>query len=357
MEYTSLEQLVIDRYASAMAEFRAAECAAAEADSQRAFHRLAAQIYAALYADPGIMFSSFHKADIYRNRYNMSSENKPELYGLIKRIMAALDGFFEMLRALPGAAAAEGGILRIPKAVKLKKSHIKVLEAVGMSCTADKSEYVIDMGGHVRALPAWKWLAERADISLFLFERCEFVSAAEYAHDIFRRRLGDEAAFDRLIRYLRENGYECSVMRGDELTLDYAKDYGKKPSPLKAGWAERDHSGIECRYYPVIDKAFAVTLRIPRNTELLGMFDSMPDMVKEFVVNQNPKCSNCRYCVQTDKSGARPLACIQVEHGSNKYALCPRFPGFHFTWDEIDDEIVGNMIAYLRFIEDAFGAE
>lgn len=351
MEYANLEQLVIGRYIATMADFRAVGSAEADEVAQRAFYQFITKIYASLHTDPGILFSSFHEADIYHNRYNMSSENKPELYGLIKRIMTAVDGFFEVLRTLPDSSMIDGNLMKIPKEVKLKKSHIKLLEAVGIVVTVTKSEYSLCLGEYLPMLSAWRWLARRTDISQFLFARCVFTSPEVYAHDIFRVNLGNSAAFDKLIGFLQDNGYECTTMRDGELTLDYAKDYGKKPTPLKTGWAERDHAGIECKYYPVIDKAFAITLRIPRNTELLKMLDSMPVNVKEFVLRQNPKCNNCRYCVQTDKTGKRPLACIPAEHDGKKYALCPRFPGFHFTWDYIDDQLVDEMTAYLEFID------
>jgi len=349
MAYGSLEQLVAARYIDIMA------LPPDDKSGCAGLHDAVKHVYEAVVVDPGLLFKSLHTEDIYRNRFNMSSENKPELYGLMKRIFGAFDGFFISFREMLRIADPDGENLLVPKALKLKKSHLKLLEAIGMPCSAGKTEYTVAVCGYADELESWKRIANDDAISDFMFARGAYGKQAEYVHDVFRRGLGNDGAFDKLIAYLRGKGFEMGIMRGDELILDYSIDYGKKPSPLKAGWAEREHSGIECKYYPVIKNAFAITLRIPKITELLGMFDSMPDAVKAFVVSVNKKCDNCRYCVQTDKFGTRPLAFVAVTYEGNKYALCPRFPGFAFTWDALEDHTVDSMIAYLEFIDGAFG--
>lgn len=349
MEYGSLEQLVAARYLEIMA-------APSEVNACYAgLYSIIRRVYEALVKDPGLMFKSLHPEDIYRNRFNMSSENKPELYGLMKRIFGAIEAFFVSFREVLKIAEQAGDVLRVPNSLKLKKSHIKLLEAAGITCTVGKAEYVLTSEMFISAGNAWKQLADDKKISDFMFARGAFGIPEDYVHDVFRRGLGCGDAFDRLIAYLRKNDFQMGIMRGDELVLDYSRDYGKKPSPLKTGWAERDHSGIECKYYPLIEKACAITLRIPGITKLLNSFGDMPENVKAFVVSRNKKCDACGYCIQTDKAGKRPFACIPAEYDDKVYQLCPRFPGFQFTWDCLDDKTVDNMIAYLEFIDKTLG--
>ena len=73
----------------------------------------------------------------------------------------------------------------------------------------------------------------------------------------------------------------------------------------------------------------------------------MDDKLKSFITGTTKKCDGCRYCVQTDKSGTRPLAAINVDD----HDLCPLFCGFSYT---IDDDLVDNIIELLQFIDEAF---
>jgi hypothetical protein len=76
----------------------------------------------------------------------------------------------------------------------------------------------------------------------------------------------------------------------------------------------------------------------------------MNDKVKNFVIITSKKCDGCGYCVQTDKTGKRPLIFVNV--GDHK--ICPLFCGFQYRWRSINEEIVDNIIEMLKFIDETF---
>ena len=89
---------------------------------------------------------------------------------------------------------------------------------------------------------------------------------------------------------------------------------------------------------------------MPFFDELLKNSDKMNEKVKNFIVNTSKKCDNCRYCVQTDKTGKRPLIFASV----GEYKICPLFCGFSYRWKTLNEETVDNIIEILKFIDEIF---
>ena len=120
---------------------------------------------------------------------------------------------------------------------------------------------------------------------------------------------------------------------------------------LKSNWAERVHGGVELLYEPWRGRPAQLGLRIPYFKELLQRADELDDRCKRFVLATTKSCDNCRYCVQTDKTGERPLAFYKVEGR----ALCPMFCGFQYRWREVDDALAEDIVALLQSIDRMFG--
>ena len=77
----------------------------------------------------------------------------------------------------------------------------------------------------------------------------------------------------------------------------------------------------------------------------------MDKQLQHFVVSRTKKCDGCKYCVQTDKTGSRPLACISIELEGEKYKLCPYFPGYNYSWSYVDDDLAEKLIRMLTFMD------
>ena len=76
--------------------------------------------------------------------------------------------------------------------------------------------------------------------------------------------------------------------------------------------------------------------------------------VQGFVVARTKKCDGCRYCVQTDKTGKRPLANLPVSYNGRELRLCPYFPGYSYCWTALSDGLVDDMITMLGFMDVLF---
>jgi len=175
-----------------------------------------------------------------------------------------------------------------------------------------------------------------------------------YMNDLFRRLSGDEEAFDALVSFLTSNNYRLISCRDNQIALDYVINYSDKELPLKASWAERTRGGFSAQYDYKVKEPPYFSLRVPMLKELLARFGEMDDELKSFVVQANRNCDGCRYCVQTDKTGKRPLICVRVRHDEKSYALCPLFPGFYYCWESLSNDLVKYIVAYLTFINKVF---
>jgi hypothetical protein len=95
-------------------------------------------------------------------------------------------------------------------------------------------------------------------------------------------------------------------------------------------------------------------LCVPRMKEILAAFDTLPPRVQDLVVARTKRCDGCRYCVQTDKTGKRPLATVPVRYGDRELRLCPYFPGYRYCWTALSDGLVDDMIAMLGAMDRLF---
>jgi hypothetical protein len=143
--------------------------------------------------------------------------------------------------------------------------------------------------------------------------------------------------FRKLERYLIENGYTRMDNWDGTIALDYFKTHQDK-KPTKGGFQYGiRHTGISASYDLLMDSPPVFGLCIPRMKEILTAFDNMSPRVQDFVVARTKKCDGCRYCVQTDKTGKRPLAYLLVNYDERDLRLCPYFPGYNYCWTELSE--------------------
>jgi hypothetical protein len=63
-----------------------------------------------------------------------------------------------------------------------------------------------------------------------------------------------------------------------------------------------------------------------------------------------PFAKSCGYCTQTDKTGKRKPAFLTVEH-NGQHDLCLMFPGFGYTWQQLDGALAADIQAFLAFVD------
>lgn len=169
-------------------------------------------------------------------------------------------------------------------------------------------------------------------------------------------RLGNDA-FHRLTSWMNGHGYKSfdiydTTASNCTFSLTYANPEWSNESPTGGVEYKIKHTGISMRYEPYSGEPWILGVCIPGGMKVyLEHFDEMPAGVQAFVMSHIKRCDGCRYCVQTDKTGNRPLAKISVQCEGKAYSLCPYFPGYRFWWTSMDDTLADHIIGLLSFMD------
>ncbi len=358
-EFNSLPQRSIYYFLATYAPFHPIASPFAEEAEQRSAYDFILSIYQRLYEDPGLMGFRLLPDDSLNDW--QFQKDKPKLVPELRKVIRKLEEFIELLWIISCDGQADNNCLIIDCNRKtLKPSDKKQLERFEILTECTESVCRLQFPCSVKGLqllarislqnarPAWQ---ERQKPYL-LFSRGVFDPSSSWSTEIFSDMLEQREPFHRLIAYLEEKQFrridnkECN----HQVSLDYIKCYGKADDELKWAWGERTHSGLEVIYEETRKNQPLITLRIPYYKELLERANEMSPSLKNFILLYNKKCDNCRYCVQTDKTGKRPLAFFVVENRP----LCPLYPGFMYRWKSLDDSIVNGIIEMLEFIDHSF---
>jgi len=357
--FDSLAQRVIYSYAGTFPEFVPVRADKASERSQLELYGFIENILQKLYEDPSLLALSFQGDDFYEDW--ALQKTKPKLIVAMKNYQKKVNEFFLLLIKLGEAGSIKEDALHVETGkIKLTDNVLKRLERLGLSCVKAEEEVILSCKDRPDLFPAWKLLAEVSlgtkDPGMY-FSHCMFDPGYSYPTDIFLKLLGDKSPFIKLCSYFEENGYlrvDCREdNRMNEISLDWAKNYGKKNEPLKSSWAEREHGGISIWFDFSKRNQVFFGLRVPRYKELLARFDEMDDRLKRFVIRSTKKCDNCRYCTQTDKTGTRKPQFVTVTYNGS-YDLCSLYPGFSYIWTGMNDDTASDIISFLQIIDDTF---
>ena len=354
--FACLEQRMVNTYLDTFPSFVPAE-SGPDIGAQEQFYRFMHGLYQRLGQDPALMFDTLHEDDAHTRRFNKSADNKPKLKVLMRRATKKIDALLTCYLQAGQSGQVEGNTLVVDASIKMSKRHRLLSEQLGLHTRTAPDRTVLSHDDYAEMFQAWTWMATRPGASLLGFSRCLFRERYPYARDMYARFSGDEAAFRRLERYLIENGYTRMDNWDGTLTVDYYRTHGGEP-PTKGSFLYGiHHTGISASYDPLMDSPPIYGLCIPRMKEILAAFDRMPPRVQDFVVARTKQCDGCRYCVQTDKTGKRPLAALPVSYGGKELRLCPYFPGYRFCWTVLSDGLVDDLIAMLGFMDLLFDGD
>lgn len=332
MTYTSLEQRMAQAYIDMFPQFVPDEQVSISVAEQEVFYNLIKALYKLAFDEPQLFVPALHEDDAYPNRFNKSSYSKPDLQVNMRKFMKAMDVLLQNM-FLMGQGSS----------VKLNKRQQIILSRLGID--------------NYTSLPtAWTWMSTRPETNLIAFSYSFFKEDYPYTSDIYARLLGEEA-FHKLENWMISQGYKrydiYDVTASDcNLSLTYANPAWSKERPSGGFEYKIRHTGISARYDAFVKKPPVFGLCIPNGLKpYLDAFDSMSKENQSFILDHTKRCDGCRYCVQTDKTGSRPLACIPIEYKNNKYNLCPYFPGVGFSWTSIDNALVEQLIEMLTFMD------
>lgn len=329
MTFTSAEQRIANAYLDLFPDFVPAEDAEISVKEQEEFYRLIERLYRLGFEEPELFVPSLHEDDCFPNRFNRTSYAKPKLQSNMRKFSKAVEGLLEAMFLL-----GQGG------EVKLNKRQAAVLERLDAQTPS----------------AAWVWMSTRPGANLSRFSHCLFRADYPYSSAVYARLLG-EGPFRRLEGWMAGHGYRwydiADVPASDcKFSLTYANPAWGADTPRGGFEYKIRHTGISTRYDAMIAEPATIGLCIPNGMKAyLEAFGRMEPRVQDFVVERTKKCDGCRYCVQTDKTGARPLAAIPVSYRQEEIRLCPHFPGYSYCWSTLTDELVDQMIALLAFMD------
>jgi len=322
-KYTSLEQRAAKYFIATFPRFIPDEKGPVSADEQRELYDLMRSLYQLAYDEPSLFASTPHEDD--------AAYKKQVRRGHILKFMKSMDALLESMFALGRGEPAN-----------LSKRQRVILDR-------------LQIGDFSRLPPAWTWMSTRPEASITAFARCFFRSDYSYAADIYAELFGDERAFRRLDQWLAAHGYVpqtlLDVVGSDcKLSLNYYNPAWDKKAPTGTGPVR--HTGITALYDPGREPPAVFWLGMPNRLKgCLAQFSLMSKQLQAFVMAHTKECDGCRYCVQVDKSGTRPLACAKVQHEQRDYSICPLFPGGSYRWPCIDDTLVDRLIEMLDFMD------
>lgn len=188
----------------------------------------------------------------------------------------------------------------------------------------------------------------KEDKAYLYFSRLVFDPSSDWTARVFDKYLKADGRILWLAHELESRGYTRIDCRdGKKVSLDYVKQHGKKQEPVKCAWGERVHSGIELTYEELQLTPGYLWLRMPMFKTVLEHIDELPENVAQFITSWTKTCNGCRYCVQTDKTGKRPLAAMKI----NEKMKCPLYPGFTMNWRELEAGLEKDIVCVLNAID------
>ncbi|MBE5960987.1 MAG: hypothetical protein E7256_06305 [Lachnospiraceae bacterium] len=269
----------------------------------------------------------------------------------IAKVEKVAESFFNLVEA---SEVCEKGLQLSEHADVPQRTFRKVLEAAGM--TLEKGDQVIltmskecaeglkELAGISREHIIPITDGPKEDKAYLYFSRCVFEPDQEWTAEAFDRMLVADGELIKLGRELEKRGFRRVDCRdGKKISLDYIKQHGKKEEPLKSAWAERTYSGIEVSYEELRLEPCFIWIRMPMFKKVLEHSGEMVPEVAEFIKKYTKTCDGCRYCVQTDKTGQRPLAALDID-GQKK---CPYYPGFTMNFRMLTPELVEKILSTL----------
>lgn len=336
MVYANLEQRMMNAHLALFPDFIPEEGAEVSIAEQRNFYDLMKRLYRLLFDDPSLLVPTLHEDDAFPSRYK-KGYGKPELESNVLKIQNAMEKLLHNMFQLGKGVET-----------KLSQRQLKILSALGIE--------------ELKKLPdAWVWMSSRPDATQTAFAHCLFRKDYVYSVDVYARLLG-EKEFRRLEKWMASNGYEPHdiydvTASHCKLALSYVNPAWGSERPNGGNEYKVRHTGISAQYDAYVRNPTSLGLCIPYGMKgFLDNFDSMSPRVKAFVIEYTKKCDGCGYCIQTDKTGARPLACTLITYKQTERKLCPYFPGYQYSWTSIDDSLVDDLIEMLAFM-DKFAGE
>ena len=353
MTFNHLEQRLAQGYLDLFPSFVPEENAPVSIKEQEDFYNLMKSFYQLAYDDPSLFVTKLNEDDAFPTRIK-SRYNKPELIKIMKLFLKSVEETLQYMYQLGKEVInchpkqMEGSPRCFVPQHDKRGSKSKILD--------NKIASIFIKLNIKDILPAWRWMATRPDANIISFTYCLFNKEHTYTPDIYARLI-DNPAYNRLVVWMTERDYKSydilHLIGSDcKLSLVYANPKWSKESPRGGSFYKIKHTGIAVEHVRQFQNPTLIGLCIPGGMkDYLNNFAKMSENLQRFIITRTKKCDGCRYCVQTDKKGTRPMAHTRISFEDKEYVLCHLYPGWSYCWTSLNDEIVDNLIEMLEFMD------
>lgn len=330
MVFENLEQRIAHGYMEMLPSFVPDKSAPVSVPEQKKFYEIIKKLYQLAFDEPLLFVTKLHEDDAYPHRF-MKPYGKPKLIIDINKFRKSIDNLLHNMMILGQGSD-----------VKINKRQQEILSRLGIDDYANLPAALI-------------WMSKREGTNISIFSHCLFNKNYSYTSEIYNRLLG--SSFKKLEDWMLSQGYKrydiYNTTASDcNLSLAIANPKWSDEPPRGGFEYKIRHTGISALFTAHVKNPVLFGLCIPNGMKTyLEAFDSMDDELKNFVIEKTKKCDNCKYCIQTDKTGKRPKAFVTVKHNDKKYNLCAYFPGYTYCWTSIDDNLADKLIEMLSFMD------
>jgi len=372
--FDNLAQRGVHYFLAAMPFFHAVASDLADAKEQENAYHFIKGIYQKLYDDPGLLGLKILPDDCFPDWWTPKKE-KPKLPAQIRGYIKNINIFMEQLFQIVHLGEVDGNSFILAEdsakaGSSVKPALRKRLAAFGITADEDDGTFrftfptgtacglkllaAISAGHSERSATA---IHKRPVKPFLLFSHGVFDPASPYTVEIFRGLFENTEAFDKLMGYFEKNGFirvdhknDFVGIKGEALSLDYVKFYGKPEGLIGFCWKTRNMSGVGLEYNELTHHCATIGIHIPFYREVLANADQMGESLRSFISGTN-KCMGCGYCVQMDKTKLKPLRFVTVD-GNN---LCTYFT-FGYTYLEFygDMWLTDGIIELMDFVDEMF---
>jgi len=299
-----------------------------------------------LYNDPGIIGMPLIE-DTYGWQERRKGEEQFKAYTKSKQqVETKFWQFAEFLIKIGVAGELDGDALRIDKKEARSKPRLGQLEAVGFEVQDIGERYRITNSDFPDMFAAYKRQAEcveqkhtRRGFMLAILEDRAFT-----ARECFGTKLPYINAIETIEDYCRQNGYRCLEVEWCNPVVHWVKEYKKGKRILFTVFPE-PWSMYQAKY----------SVRVSDFQAVFAVFDGMSAKLREMIFTIAGQCrgAECKYCVQTDKTGTKPLAVSQITLNGESKAICSYYPWWSLY--ELDDEKAGLWIELMTAADRVLG--
>ena len=315
------------------------------------------RLYWLLSREPERLMRELHPDDAYGLQCPGPSYGKPTLRRDMRKSLAAALKLLRLLWAAAAHAAPENGALHLPGDARPSPRQAALLADTGLEYAGGRL-FEGSWAGMFRAL---RELTKQPD-GFVRFARGYYDAECAGMETLFYCFSGAPAAFERLVRWLRENGFryravlDCSEVQDLEgCRIAYTKNIDGKQTP--GGFYDRVHIGFSAEFNAQHSFPASYSLAIQNPKVLLTEFGALPPAVQQFIIAHHARCTGCGFCTQRFKNKAMKPAAITVGYGGERYSLCPTLNYVYgYRWWALDDALAQGLIAYLGYMDKRFRA-